>query len=167
LQLLWINITATGPPALAVGLARTRGVMSLGPRPRDASLLDRRALRFVIVTGSFKASLGLLMLLLLPTFGFSTMETRTSVFLYETLAQLAYVYPSRQLHQPPQRNRVLNVIVVLSALLQPALVYVPATRRMLGLESIEPSAWATIVAGVLLSWLFSHFYCRWVRRATP
>ena len=62
---------------------------------RDASLLDRPALRFVLVTGSFKASLGLLTLLLLPTFGFSTLETRTSVFLYETLAQLAYVYPSR------------------------------------------------------------------------
>jgi len=166
-QLLWINIIANGPPALAVGLDRTPGVMSQGPRPRDSSLLDRRALRFVLVTGSFKASLGLLMLLLLPTFGLSTMETRTSVFLYETLAQLAYVYPSRQLHEAPQRNRVLNAIVVLSALLQPALVYVPATRHMLGLESIEPLAWAAVFGGVALSWLFSESYCRRVRHAQP
>jgi len=163
-QLLWINIIANGPPALAVGLDRTPGVMSRGPRPRDASLIDRRALRFVLVTGSFKASLGLLMLLLLPTFGFSTLETRTSVFLYETLAQLAYVYPSRQLHLPPLGNRVLNVIVVLSALLQPALVYVPATRSLLGLESIPPFAWATLVGGVVCSWLFSDLYCRRMRR---
>jgi Ca2+-transporting ATPase len=166
-QLLWINIIANGPPALAVGLDRTPGVMLQGPRPRDSSLLDRRALRFIVVTGSFKAALGLLMLLLLPSFGLSTMETRTSVFLYETLAQLAYVYPSRQLHQAPQGNRVLNVIVVLSALLQPALVYIPAARRMLGLESIEPLAWATIFGGVVLSWLFSEAYCRRVRRAQP
>ncbi len=162
-QLLWINIISNGPPALAIGLDRTPGVMSRGPRPRDASLFGRRALRFVLVTGSFKASLGLLMLLLLPGFGFTTLETRTAVFLYETLAQLAYVYPSRQLHMAPLGNRVLNVIVVLSALLQPALVYVPATRRLLGLESIEPFAWLTIVAGVVCSWLFSDLYCRRLR----
>jgi Ca2+-transporting ATPase len=137
--------------------------MAQGPRPRDASLLDRRALRFVLVTGTFKASLGLLMLLLLPGFGFTPMETRTSVFLYETLAQLAYVYPSRQLHMAPLGNRILNWIVVLSALLQPALVYIPATRRLLGLESVEPFAWVTIVAGVACSWLFSDLYCRRLR----
>jgi len=40
------------------------------------------------------------------------------------------------------------VIVVLSALaFQPALVYVPATRSLLGLESIPPLAWATTSGG--------------------
>jgi Ca2+-transporting ATPase len=163
-QLLWINIIANGPPALAVGLDRTPGVMSRGPRAREAPLLDRRALRFVLVTGSFKASLGLLMLLLLPGFGLSVVETRTSVFLYETLAQLAYVYPSRQLQLAPLSNRVLNGIVVLSALLQPVLVYVPATRGLLGLETLPPFAWGTLLAAAACSWLFAELYCRRMRR---
>ncbi len=166
-QLLWINIIANGPPALAVGLDRTPDVMSRGPRPRDAALIDRRALRFVLVTGSFKASLGLLMLLVLPVQGLTTVATRTAVFLYETLAQLAYVYPSRQLHLAPLGNRVLNVIVVLSAIVQPALVAIPATRRLLGLESMEPLGWGVVLGGVVCSWLFSDLYCRRMRREQP
>jgi Ca2+-transporting ATPase len=35
-QLLWINIISNGPPALAIGLDRTPGVMARGPRPREA-----------------------------------------------------------------------------------------------------------------------------------
>jgi Ca2+-transporting ATPase len=77
-QLLWINIIANGPPALAVGLDRTPGVMSQGPRPRDASRLDRRALRFVIVTGSFKAARGQRIVLIQPTNGVKKIETRTT-----------------------------------------------------------------------------------------
>ena len=163
-QLLWINIIANGPPALALGLDRTPGVMSQGPRPRDARLFDRRALRFVLVTGSFKASLGLLMLLYLPTVGLSILETRTSVFLYEILAQLAYVYPSRQLDQAPAANRALNWIVVLSALLQPALVWLPTTRKLLGLDGVAPIGWAVLLGGAACSWLFSDLYCRRMRR---
>jgi Ca2+-transporting ATPase len=163
-QLLWINIISNGPPALAIGLDRTPGVMARGPRPREAPLFGVRALRFVLVTGSAKAALGLWMLVLLPFVGFTTVATRTAVFLYETLAQLAYAYPSRQLEQRPLRNRVLNVIVVLSALLQPMLVYFPATRQLLGLERIEPLAWSWVVGGVAVAWLFADVYSRRMRR---
>jgi len=163
-QLLWINIISNGPPALAIGLDRTPGVMSRGPRAPEAPLLGRRALRFVLVTGSLKAAVGLSMLVALPALGFTTLETRTVVFLFETLAQLAYVYPSRQLELRPLGNRVLNVIVVASALLQPALVHVPFTRRLLGLEPLQPMAWVIVLAGVVVSWLFAEFYSRRTRR---
>jgi Ca2+-transporting ATPase len=163
-QLLWINIISNGPPALAIGLDRTPGLMSRGPRPLDAALLGRRALRFVLVTGSAKASLGLGMLVALPMLGFTTLATRTAVFLYETLAQLAYAYPSRQLEERPLGNRVLNAIVVLSAALQPLLVYLPGARRLLGLERIEPLAWGWVVGGVAAAWLFADVYSRRMRR---
>jgi Ca2+-transporting ATPase len=164
-QLLWINIISNGPPALAIGLDRTPGMMVRGPRPPDSALLSVRALRFVLVTGSAKAALGLGMLVALPIVGFTTLATRTAVFLYETLAQLAYAYPSRQLEELPLRNRVLNLIVVLSALLQPMLVYLPGARRLLGLERIEPLAWCWVVGGVAAAWLFADVYSRRMRRA--
>jgi Ca2+-transporting ATPase len=163
-QLLWINIISNGPPALAIGLDRTPGLMTRGPRPPGAALLDRRALRFVLVTGSAKASLGLGMLVVLPVLGFTTLATRTAVFLYETLAQLAYAYPSRQLEERPHGNRVLNAIVALSAALQPLLVYLPGARRLLGLEPVEPVVWAWVVGGVAIAWLFAEVYCRRMRR---
>jgi P-type Ca2+ transporter type 2C len=163
-QLLWINIISNGPPALAIGLDRTPGVMARGPRPPEAALLGRRALRFVLVTGSAKAVLGLSMLVVLPVLGFTTLATRTIVFLYETLAQLAYAYPSRQLEVSSLPNRVLNAIVLLSVLLQPMLVYLPGARRLLGLERIDPPAWGWVVGGVAAAWLFADVYSRRMRR---
>jgi Ca2+-transporting ATPase len=164
-QLLWINIISNGPPALAVGLDRTPGVMSRGPRRPDSALLGRRALRFVLVTGSAKAAVGLSMLLVLPLLGYTTGATRTAVFLFESIAQLAYVYPSRQLELRPLTNRVLNAIVLLSVALQPALVGFPLARRLLGLEAIGAAAWATVLGGVALAWLFAELYGRRLRRA--
>jgi Ca2+-transporting ATPase len=163
-QLLWINIISNGPPALAVGLDRSPSVMRNGPRPRDSALLDRRALRFVLVTGSAKAAVGLTLLGVLPLLDYSTAATRTAVFLFESIAQLAYVYPSRQLELPPLGNRVLNAIVVLSVLLQPLLVEFPATRRLLALEPIELPVWGILLGGVGVSFLFSSVYCRRLRR---
>jgi Ca2+-transporting ATPase len=166
-QLLWINIISNGPPALAVGLDRTPGVMARGPRANDASLLGRRALRFVLVTGSAKAAVGLTLLMALPLLGHSAEATRTAVFLFETIAQLAYVYPSRQIEMRPLRNPVLNTIVVLSILLQPALVYFPATRELLALEPIGLQVWGVLLSGVAFSWLFSDLYCRRMWRRDP
>jgi Ca2+-transporting ATPase len=163
-QLLWINIISNGPPALAVGLDRTPGVMQSGPRPRDAALLDRRALRFVLVTGSAKAAVGLTLLGVLPLLGYSTGATRTAVFLFESIAQLAYVYPSRQLELRPLGNRVLNAIVVLSVLLQPLLVEFPGTRRLLALEPIDLPVWGILLGGVAVSFVFAQVYCRRLRR---
>jgi Ca2+-transporting ATPase len=117
----------------------------------------------VLITGSVKATVGLAMLGALPLIGHSTDETRTAVFLFESIAQLAYVYPSRALELRPRGNRVLNVIVVVSALLQPLLVSFPATRRMLALEPIDLQVWAILLGGVLISWLFAEVYCRRVR----
>jgi hypothetical protein len=56
------------------------------------------------------------------------------------------------------------MIVLLSALLQPMLVYVPATRRLLGLERIDPLAWGWVVGAVAAAWLFADVYSRRMRR---
>jgi Ca2+-transporting ATPase len=162
-QLLWVNIIGDGPPALAVGLDRTPGVMKLRPRPRHAALFDRPAIRFVLVTGGVKAAVGLALLTALPLAGLSSIATRTAVFLYETLAQLAFVYPSRALTSQPDPNRALNAIVIASILLQPAIVLLPGMRRMLGLEWIDATTWGWVAGGVFLSWLFAQLYTRRAR----
>ena len=50
-QLLWINVVADGPPALALALDRNPGVMTRPPRPPSSQLLDAPSLRFIAVTG--------------------------------------------------------------------------------------------------------------------
>ncbi|MGH0038275.1 MAG: cation-translocating P-type ATPase [Myxococcota bacterium] len=162
-QLLWVNIIADGPPALAVALDRTPGVMKQAPRPRRAALFDGPAIRFVLLTGGVKAAVGITLLLALPLSGLGAVATRTAVFLYEALAQLAFVYPSRALTVRPLRNRVLDLIVLVSVALQPAIVFLPGMRELLGLESIDPVAWGCVVGGVLLSWLCAELYTRHTR----
>lgn len=163
-QLLWVNIIADGPPALAVGLDRSSDVMKRRPRPRDAALFDPPAVRFVLITGGVKAATGLALLAGLPLLGLGAVAARTAVFLYETLAQLAFVYPSRALVARPLPNHVLNAIVLVSVLLQPAVMFMPGMRRMLGIEWLDPLVWAAVAGGVLLSWLFADIYTRRTRR---
>ncbi len=162
-QLLWINIIADGPPALAVGLDRSVDVMRHRPRPRETALLDGPALRFVLWTGGVKAAVGIGMLGALPALGVTASATRTVVFLYETLAQLAFVYPSRALTLLHRRNRTLDAIVVVSALLQPLLLFMPGMRQMLAMEGIGRVGWAWVVGGAAASWLFADLYARRTR----
>ena len=163
-QLLWVNIIGDGPPALAVGLDRAPDVMRQRPRPRDAALFEGPEIRFVLVTGAVKAAAGLGLLVALPVLGVATLATRTAVFIYETLAQLAFVYPSRALHLQPLPNRTLNAIVLVSAVAQPAIVFLPGMRNMLGAVWLDATTWACVAGAVLLSWLIAELYTRWARR---
>ncbi len=100
-----------------------------------------------------KAALGLALFFGLPQLGYSGVETRTAVFLYESLAQLAFVYPARLITSRPARNSVLNWIVAVSVLIQLATVMFPGLRAVLGLETLDTQAYNYIV--VALACLFS------------
>ncbi|MFN3218169.1 MAG: cation-translocating P-type ATPase [Acidimicrobiales bacterium] len=150
-QLLWINVIADGPPALALGLDRNPGVMGRKPRSPSAPLLTRAGLRFILISGTLKAALGLGLFFLLPELDYTGEQTRTAVFLYESLAQLAFVYPARLVSTRPLTNRILNWIVVLSVLLQIATVSVPGLRTVLGLEAIDMTATLLIAAALAVS----------------
>ena len=82
-QLLWINVVADGPPALALAFDRNPGVMNKPPRPPRSKLLDAASLRFVISSGASKAIGGIAILSAMPQLGFSLDETRASLFIYE------------------------------------------------------------------------------------
>ena len=150
-QLLWINVIADGPPALALGLDRSPGVMRRKPRPPAAPLLTRPGIQFILISGALKAGLGLGIFFLLPTFDYSGEETRTAVFLYESLSQLAFVYPARLISVRPLPNRTLNIIVVVSVLLQIATITIPGLRTVLGLEPIDGAATAAVAVALGVS----------------
>ncbi len=162
-QLLWINVVADGPPALALALDRNPGMMRRPPRPPEQGLLDRASLEFVVATGVAKAVLGLALLVLLPRQGYSLEETRTAVFLFESVAQLMYVYPSRSLGSVPERNRVLDLTVALGVLLQVATLIVPALRRLLGLTPLDAAVAATVAIAILASWAAAEGIARQTR----
>jgi len=150
-QLLWINIIADGPPALALGMDRNPGMMAQRPRPPSAPLLTRTGIRFILTTGSLKAGMGLVVFFSLPVLAFSGSTTQTAVFLYESLAQLAFVYPARRLTSKSLPNKTLNIIIVASIALQILTITVPGLRTMLGLVPLSAPVLALVAVALIFT----------------
>jgi Ca2+-transporting ATPase len=157
-QLLWINVIGNGLPALALGLDRNPGVLLLPPRDAQAPLLEAASARFILTNGVLQALIGGLLLVLLPRFGQSLLATRTAVFLYASLAPLAFAYSARRINAQPLTNRALHLSVLLCAGLQLLTVLVPALRSLLGLSAINWSLLGLVAAAVLATSLVAELY---------
>ena len=161
-QLLWINLVADGPPALAMALDRNPGVMDRPPRSSTAKLLDGASLRFVAISGMAKAVTGIAILAGLPHLGYSLEETRTSVFVYESVMQLVFAYPSRRIGVVPLANVWVHLAVWLGVGLQVLTIVIAPLRSLLGLAPIGPAVFATIMLTALLTWGLAELAYRWV-----
>ena len=151
-QLLWINVVADGPPALALAFDRNPDVMSQPPRPPSSQLLDSSSLRFVIMSGFFKAIAGVALLGSMPYLGYSLDETRTAVFLYESMTQLVFVYPARRVRVVPETNLWVHLAIGLGCVIQALTVLLEPLRSLLGLVPIGAPLLGAIFCLVLLTW---------------
>ena len=151
-QLLWINVVADGPPALALAFDRNPGVMSKPPRPPSSRLLDAASLRFILISGTAKAAGGIAFLGAMPQLGFSLEETRTSLFLYESMMQLVFAYPARRISAVPPPNIWIHCAVGLGMAVQALTVVLSPLRTLLGLVPISTAVFAAIMIAVLLTW---------------
>ncbi|MEA3503482.1 MAG: HAD-IC family P-type ATPase [Actinomycetota bacterium] len=166
-QLLWINIIADGPPALALGIDRNPGMMALRPRPPSAPLLTRAGIRFILTTGILKAAMGVLLFFSLPALAFSGSTTQTAVFLYESLAQLAFVYPARRITGKSLPNRTLNIIIVATVALQILTITVPGLRTMLGLVPLNGPILALVTGALIITVVGAEVWSRRAARKEP
>jgi len=164
-QLLWINIIADGPPALALGIDQNPGMMSQRPRDPSLPLLSRVDVRFILVAGLLKGGIGIVLFFLLPQLGYSGACTQTSLFLFESLAQLAFVYPSRRITATTISNRVLNYIIVASVGLQFLTIMVPGLRTMLGLVPLDRQALGIVGISLLVTIIGAEIWSRYSRTA--
>jgi P-type Ca2+ transporter type 2C len=130
---------------------RNPGMMEQRPRSPSAPLLSQAGIRFILSTGMLKAGMGLLVFFSLPALAFSGSTTQTAVFLYESLAQLAFVYPARRLTSESLPNRTLNIIIVASVALQILTITVPGLRTMLGLVPLEAPVLALVAAALVIT----------------
>jgi hypothetical protein len=119
-----------------------------------------RRQRFIVVTGVVKALTGGALLVLLPSYGFSLALTLTAVFVYESIAQLVFAYPSRRVSLLALSNGWLHLAVLLGAGLQILTISLPGLSLLLGLEPFGLPVLLWIVVGVLLSWLGADIFSR-------
>ncbi len=160
-QLLWINCVADGPPALAMAIDRNPGVMDRPPRPSSAKLLDAASLRFVVTSAFTKALVGVAIIAALPLFGHSLEETRTSLFLYESVLQLVFAYPARRVGAAPLTNVWVHLAVWLGVALQALTLVVAPLRALLGLVPISGALFAGVLVAALSTWLLAELSDRW------
>lgn len=151
-QLLWINVVADGPAALALTLDRNPDIMKAPPRSPKSPLLVRNSVFFIAATGALKAALGLTIFVAFPHLGYSFAETQTCVFLYEASAQLVFAYPVRHLHVTPVSNRWLHLAVIGGVMVQLSAVFLAPLSGVLGLAWLQWEAIGAVAAAVLLSW---------------
>ncbi|HEX8790459.1 MAG TPA: cation-transporting P-type ATPase [Polyangiaceae bacterium] len=152
LQLLWINFLGDGPPALALALDRSPGLMDRPPRPPQSGLLDVPSKWFIFVTGAFKGALGIALLIVLPVVGYAAAATRTMLFLYESVGKLVSVYPSRLAAHRRRINFVLHGAVAAGVLLQVLTVVVPGLRTFLELSALGAPSILVLALCVFTTW---------------
>ncbi len=163
LQLLWINVIADGPVALALTFDRNPGLMRLPPRAPGSSLLSRELVAFVLISGLTKAAIGLMLFTLLPRYGYTVPEALAAVFLYEASAQLVFAYPVRHLHVEPMRNWWVHVSVAGGVALQIIMVSWLPAAKILGLKTLEVDQLIHVVVAVAMTWAIAEVIASVVR----
>ncbi len=160
LMLLWINIISDGAPAVALGLDRNAGMLDLPPRDPSEPLLDRASMRFILISGFFKAVTGLGLLLLVPFMSGSRELARTVLFHYESLAQLSFAYPSRGPRTVSKPNRILAASIAACVALQVLLEVLPGARRVFDLKPLSLGGLTVVLVSVALAGGFAEFVMR-------
>jgi len=114
-----------------------------------------------------KGGIGIFLYFLFPLLGYSGFCTQTALFLFESLAQLAFVYPSRRLTATTISNRVLNIIIVASVALQVLTITVPGLRTMLGLVPLDGLALGIVGISLLLTIVGAEIWSRRMNVPAP
>lgn len=166
LQMLWINFLGDGPPALAIALDRTPGVMQRPPRPAASALLDAPSLRFIALAGAVRGAFSLALLALLPRWGLGVAVVQSVIFLHEATTKLLTAYPARRLLRAPGRNPALHAALVVGVGLQGLVVLFEPLRSALGVEALSGEALAVLGGAVLVTSLLVELATLVARRAT-
>jgi len=163
-QILWINLTTDGLPAIALAFDRTPEVMRERPRPPESPLLDRQSVRFIVATGSMKALLALAILALVPALGYTMDTGRAVAFHFMAIGQLLLTYPCRHTWVRPLPNTYLHVAVVVGIVIQLAAAWFPFTASLLGGAAIPIELWGLVFPGALAAWGLAEVLSRAVWR---
>jgi len=180
-QLLWINLITDGPPALALSLdPKDPNIMERRPRRQNVGIITRGGWQMIVGVGTVMM-LGTLFVLdayypngLFTTFvrypndlDLAERHARTMAFTTLVLFQMFNVFnnrsPTRSAFSLAYRNPLLWGAVLLSILLQVAVVYIPTMQRAFQTTALSAGDWAVaFVTGstVLIAVEIAKFFIR-------
>jgi Ca2+-transporting ATPase len=160
-QLLWINLVTDGAPALALGVdPADAGLMTEAPRPRDEGVITRSMWTGIVFVGAIMA-VGTLLVLdaslpggLIEGSG-SMRYAQTMAFTTLMLFQLFNVFNARSDERSAFiglfSNKWLCGAVLLSLVLQVAVIYTPLLQQAFSTVSLSLGDWLRCTAAA--SWV--------------
>lgn len=166
-MILWVNFASDGPPAMALGEdPKTEGIMERQPRGKDESIIDKKILAMILVTGPL-AALTMLPLFFLHIENFILAQTMlfVSLALFEIL--MFYVI-RRDYNLSLFCNRYLLFGIGFAFISHLVVLYSPVSNYF-GVVPLGLEHWGYIATGLgvfmVLEIVFTRFlYRRYGRR---
>ncbi len=148
IQILWINLLTDGLPALALGIDHgTDDVMKERPRDPKEDVLNKKMWIGILLIGILMGTVGILIFrAYLP----NVEKARTMAFSSLAFFEFYNVFLSKMGRHSLKlkkmfNNKWLNISIIISIILQMAVIYVPFLREVFRLSVIEFKDWAIII----------------------
>lgn len=152
IQVLWLNVVSDGLPALALSFdPYEKDIMERKPRSPKEGIFHGMLL-FVLAAGLVAFLANLLLIVYWKNTSFISLERlRTIIFTSTVVFELLFVFNCRSekrsvFRSNPFENRQLVFAVVLSLLLQVAVLYLPFLQPLFKTVPLNGSDWLIVVA---------------------
>ncbi|UCC75693.1 MAG: HAD-IC family P-type ATPase, partial [Anaerolineales bacterium] len=152
IQVLWLNVVSDGLPALALSFdPYEKDIMERKPRSPKEGIFHGMLL-FVLAAGLVAFLANLLLIVYWKNTSFISLEKlRTIIFTSTVVFELFFVFNCRSekrsvFRSNPFENRQLVFAVVLSLLLQVAVLYLPFLQPLFKTVPLNGSDWLIVVA---------------------
>jgi Ca2+-transporting ATPase len=151
IQILWINLVTDGLPALALGVDPIPGdIMERKPRDPRESPINREMLFMILTVGVIMlvGTLGIFQLHMYLDYGLE--KSRTIAFTTLVMFQLFFVFSVRSPRQSLRQvgllsNPKLVIAVIVSAILQLMVVYLPPLQPIFNTASLGIQEWILVL----------------------
>ncbi|MFW6035761.1 MAG: calcium-translocating P-type ATPase, PMCA-type [Halothermotrichaceae bacterium] len=157
IQILWVNLVTDGLPALALGMDDdSDNVMENNPRDPEESVFAHGMISNIVSQGSLIGiSTMAAFLIAIYRMGADLNTARTMAFSTLVFSQLFFVFCCRSEEHSfwelsPFSNMYLVAAVVLSSLMQLAVIYVPVLAGFFKTTPLTSTQW--IIVGILSTW---------------
>jgi len=161
-MILWVNFASDGPPAIALGEdPKVEGIMERSPRDRSESIIDKKILSMIAVTGPLAA------LVMLPLFFMhieNFVQAQTILFISLAFFELAmFQVIRRDYGLKLTDNRWLIAMLGLSTLSHLAVLYTPLAG-LFGVVPLGLESWGYIAGGLAVFTTIEVLYRRALSR---
>lgn len=152
-MLLWINVVTDGFPSIALGLdSSNKAILSLSPKQFKSAIINKQMWIYMIVI-SIALTIGTISLYVL-NLNQGISQARGAIFTALVFFELVTVYIIRSCFNTKLfSNRYLFYSIVLSAILQVLIIYMPFFARLFEVGAIEIYDWIYILVFSALLWI--------------